>query len=320
MRMALLAEPLPAREAYDAGLVSHVVADADFDARAGRRGRRGCATGRRWPRRPPSARSTRPRSRRSSRRWSWSGPRRPCCCAPPTSPRGCGRSPRSGARRSRATERRRQTRDAGLGHLAQRGLAGLRRRRPRTGRAAPASRTPRAPRRARSPARSSRSRSRTRRRRSTSRSRSQSASATPSVARPSKPEYAAACSPLRKIASKGCGSRLGWKASPSVPTTQCTGQESTKSGCVATSAHRGRCGGPWWRRRGRSRRLPSRLDQWCRLGDVAATRRRRDRQGAALAEVVLDVDDDQCALHASTWSRSARAARTGSAARGGWSR
>jgi enoyl-CoA hydratase len=32
MRMALLAEPLPAREAYDAGLVSHVVADDEFDA------------------------------------------------------------------------------------------------------------------------------------------------------------------------------------------------------------------------------------------------------------------------------------------------
>ncbi len=30
MRLALLAEPMPAREAYDAGLVSHVVADADF--------------------------------------------------------------------------------------------------------------------------------------------------------------------------------------------------------------------------------------------------------------------------------------------------
>ncbi len=33
LRMALLAEPLTAREAYDAGLVSHVVADADYDAR-----------------------------------------------------------------------------------------------------------------------------------------------------------------------------------------------------------------------------------------------------------------------------------------------
>ena len=32
MRMALLAEPLGAREAYDAGLVTHVVADAEFDA------------------------------------------------------------------------------------------------------------------------------------------------------------------------------------------------------------------------------------------------------------------------------------------------
>ncbi|HEU5455296.1 MAG TPA: enoyl-CoA hydratase-related protein, partial [Nocardioides sp.] len=31
MRMALLAEPLGAREAYAAGLVTHVVADAEFD-------------------------------------------------------------------------------------------------------------------------------------------------------------------------------------------------------------------------------------------------------------------------------------------------
>lgn len=31
MRMALLGEAMPAREAYDAGLVSHVVPDADFD-------------------------------------------------------------------------------------------------------------------------------------------------------------------------------------------------------------------------------------------------------------------------------------------------
>jgi enoyl-CoA hydratase len=32
MRMALLAEPLGAKDAYDAGLVSHVVADDEFDA------------------------------------------------------------------------------------------------------------------------------------------------------------------------------------------------------------------------------------------------------------------------------------------------
>jgi enoyl-CoA hydratase len=32
MRMALLAEPLSAREAHDAGLVSHVVPDDEFDA------------------------------------------------------------------------------------------------------------------------------------------------------------------------------------------------------------------------------------------------------------------------------------------------
>jgi enoyl-CoA hydratase len=36
MRMALLAEPMPAREAYDAGLVSHVVSDTDFDAELAR--------------------------------------------------------------------------------------------------------------------------------------------------------------------------------------------------------------------------------------------------------------------------------------------
>jgi enoyl-CoA hydratase len=36
MRMALLAEAMPAREAYDAGLVSHVVPDADFDATVSR--------------------------------------------------------------------------------------------------------------------------------------------------------------------------------------------------------------------------------------------------------------------------------------------
>jgi enoyl-CoA hydratase len=31
MRMALLAEPLAARQAYDAGLVTHVVADDEFE-------------------------------------------------------------------------------------------------------------------------------------------------------------------------------------------------------------------------------------------------------------------------------------------------
>ena len=36
MRMALLGEAMPAREAYDAGLASHVVPDADFDATVSR--------------------------------------------------------------------------------------------------------------------------------------------------------------------------------------------------------------------------------------------------------------------------------------------
>ncbi|MDT0201816.1 enoyl-CoA hydratase-related protein [Nocardioides sp. AE5] len=35
MRLAMLAEPLPAKEAYDAGLVSHLVPDAEFDAALG---------------------------------------------------------------------------------------------------------------------------------------------------------------------------------------------------------------------------------------------------------------------------------------------
>src|SRR3954469_595045 len=74
------------------------------------------------------------------------------------------------------------------------------------------------------------------------RSRSQSASTTPPVVRPSNPEYAAACSPLRKIASNGCGSRLGWNASPSVPTRQCTGQDSAKSGSRAQWSP----GSTWW--------------------------------------------------------------------------
>ena len=40
MRMALLAEPLTGQEAHDAGLVTHVVADADFDALVARLARR----------------------------------------------------------------------------------------------------------------------------------------------------------------------------------------------------------------------------------------------------------------------------------------
>lgn len=40
MRMALLAEPLPAREAYDAGLVSHVVPDEEFEEQVAKVARR----------------------------------------------------------------------------------------------------------------------------------------------------------------------------------------------------------------------------------------------------------------------------------------
>ena len=116
-------------------------------------------------------------------------------------------------------------------------------RRRRTGRRSTRVAKPgRRPRPARSPARSSRWRSRTRRRRSPRARAASRPAPTPSTVRPSKPEYAAACSPLRKIASNGCGSRLGWNASPSVPTRQCTGQESAKSGSRDQCAP----GSTWW--------------------------------------------------------------------------
>jgi hypothetical protein len=62
--------------------------------------------------------------------------------------------------------------------------------------------------------------------------RNQSASAArlpASAVKPSKPLYAAACWPLRKIAStcSKAGSAAGWKRAPSVPILQCTGQLST---------------------------------------------------------------------------------------------
>ncbi len=61
MRMALLAEPLSAREAYDAGLVSHVAPDAEFPALVDKIVRR-LTRARRSPRPRPRRRSTRPRS------------------------------------------------------------------------------------------------------------------------------------------------------------------------------------------------------------------------------------------------------------------
>ena len=75
-----------------------------------------------------------------------------------------------------------------------------------------------------------------------------------------------------------------------------------KSGSLRPVRRPGRCGGPWWPRRARSR-APSGPwpTQWCRIsamscGDLGAA---GDRQRPALAEVVLHVDDDQRALHGS---------------------
>ena len=62
MRMALLAEPLPAREAYDAGLVSHVVPDDELPGRRRDPRRAASPPVPRWRTPPPRRRSTRPRS------------------------------------------------------------------------------------------------------------------------------------------------------------------------------------------------------------------------------------------------------------------
>ena len=187
----------------------------------------------------------------------------------------------------------------------------------------PGRRSPRSARRAPWRARSSRWRSRRRRPRSTSRGaqpvRERLAAV---VVRPSKPEYAAACSPLRKIASKGCGSRLGWNASPSVPTRQCTGHESTKSGSRAQWSP----GSTWWslvatttvvrRRVGRPGGSSGGAARRCRAATRAPP---ADGQRAALAEVVLHVDDDQRARHGPRLSGSGgggRATGAGSARSG----
>src|SRR5699024_4269115 len=72
--------------------------------------------------------------------------------------------------------------------------------------------------------------------------RSQSASDRPFSSAPSKPEYAAEYSPLRKIASNSDSFTGGWKCSPAVPTTQCGGHESTKSGLSLKCEP----GSMWW--------------------------------------------------------------------------
>ena len=73
---------------------------------------------------------------------------------------------------------------------------------------------------------------------------SQSARLDPSGPRPSKPEYAAACSPLSKTASNRDRSSAGCSCSPPDPTTQCGGQLSTKSGVAEKCAP----GSMWWSR------------------------------------------------------------------------
>src|SRR5215207_7095715 len=79
---------------------------------------------------------------------------------------------------------------------------------------------------------------------STPADRSQSASPTPPGPCPSKPEYAAACSPLSKTASIRDRSSAGCSSSPPLPTTQCGGQLVTKSG----SAEKCEPGSMWWSR------------------------------------------------------------------------
>ena len=103
-------------------------------------------------------------------------------------------------------------------------------------------------------------------------SRSQAASPMPPGSRPSKPEYAAACSPLSKTASIA----VGVQGRVELRARRCR-RRSAPARCRRSPAGRrsgrpGRCGGPWSRRRGRtaSGRRPVR-------GDRGGDRRRRRR-------------------------------------------
>lgn len=65
---------------------------------------------------------------------------------------------------------------------------------------------------------------------------------------PSKPLYAAAWAPLSNTVSMApeatAGAKLGWKPTPSVPATQCGGQECSKSG----AGEKWSPGSMWWSR------------------------------------------------------------------------
>ena len=88
-------------------------------------------------------------------------------------------------------------------------------------------------------------------------------------------------------------SRSGWSSAPRVPATQCFGQLSMKSGSSEKCAPGSTCQSwvattwsncPWWA-------------STYSLMAPAKLRPAFDGQGAAFAEVVLDVDDDQGAGH-----------------------
>ena len=108
---------------------------------------------------------------------------------------------------------------------------------------------------------------------STSRARSQSARVSPSPLRPSKPEYAAWCSPLRKTASNGCGLEVGVELLALGADHAVHRPGVDVVGLGRTSARPGRRGGPWSRRRGRTsaRSAPGRPHGWSSVADVAAT-------------------------------------------------
>ena len=83
MRLALLSDVIGAQEAHDAGLVSHVFPDAEYEAGLATIVAR-LAAGLRWRSPPPRRRSTPRRSPPCRRRSSASGPASRCCCAPAT--------------------------------------------------------------------------------------------------------------------------------------------------------------------------------------------------------------------------------------------
>ena len=96
--------------------------------------------------------------------------------------------------------------------------------------------------------------------------------------------------PRRSRRRRRPGRSSGGSRLPSVPATQCARPGVHVVRGARRSGRRGRCGGRGWPRRGGSRRGACADQVGDGGGDVGAA---RHREAAALAEVVLHIDDDQ---------------------------